>query len=80
MEVRPLSAVMGAEVRDFGNGFRADLGFVPQVGYREVVGGGGLRFFPETGFFRFVRPSIFLDRQTAVARGDSMRTRPRAGS
>ena len=61
-----------AEARDFGKGFRADLGFVPQVGYRELDGGFGLRFFPEKGFFRFVRPSIFVDRQTAIDGGDTI--------
>jgi Domain of unknown function (DUF5916)/Carbohydrate family 9 binding domain-like len=60
------------EARDFGEGFRADLGFIPQVGYREIDGGGGLRFFPEKGFFRFVRPNIFLDRQTSKDGGDKI--------
>ncbi|HKS24901.1 MAG TPA: DUF5916 domain-containing protein, partial [Thermoanaerobaculia bacterium] len=60
------------ETRDFGTGFRADLGFLPQVGYREVDGGGGLRFFPEKGFFRFVRPNVFLDRQTSKDGGDKI--------
>jgi Domain of unknown function (DUF5916)/Carbohydrate family 9 binding domain-like len=58
------------EARDYGTGFRADLGFVPQVGFREIDGAAGLRFFPEKGFFRFVRTSIFLDRQTAIDGGD----------
>lgn len=53
-----------ADVRHLGNAFRADLGFVPQAGYREVDGGFGLRYFPEhSRFFRFVRPSIFVDHQ-----------------
>ncbi|HEY6137944.1 MAG TPA: DUF5916 domain-containing protein [Thermoanaerobaculia bacterium] len=60
------------EARDFATGFRADLGFLPQVGYREIDGGGGLRFFPEKGFFRFVRPNVFLDRQTAKDGGDKI--------
>jgi hypothetical protein len=60
------------EARQLGNDFRADLGFVPQVGYREVDGGYGLRFFPEKGFFRFIRPSIFVDRQTALDGGDTL--------
>jgi len=53
----------GFGVNDIGNGFRADLGFIPQVGYREVFGAVGLRFFPDNKFFRFVRPSIFVDQQ-----------------
>lgn len=53
------------EGRDIGDDFRADLGFVPQNGYREVDGGFNLRFFPEhSKIFRFVRPGIFVDRQT----------------
>jgi hypothetical protein len=60
------------EARDFATGFRADLGFLPQVGYREIDGGGGLRFFPEKGFFRFLRPNVFIDRQTAKDSGDKI--------
>ena len=51
------------DVRDFGNNFRADLGFVPQVGFREWDGGGGLHFFPEKGLIRNIRPNIFIDYQ-----------------
>ena len=51
------------DVRDFGDNFRADLGFVPQVGYREIDGGGGIHFFPEKGLFRNIRPNIFVDYQ-----------------
>jgi len=51
------------DLRDFGNNFRADLGFVPQVGYREWDGGGGVHFFPEKGIFRNIRPNIFVDYQ-----------------
>ena len=55
----------GAEVRDVGDGFRADLGFIPQVGFREFDASFGLRFFPEhSKFFRFLRPNVFLDHQT----------------
>ncbi|HJW92379.1 MAG TPA: DUF5916 domain-containing protein [Thermoanaerobaculia bacterium] len=52
------------EARDLGDGFRADLGFVPQVGYREIDGSIGRRYFPEhSKYFSFVRPSIFVDQQ-----------------
>ena len=51
------------EVRDFGDNFRADLGFVPQVGFREIDGGGGIHFFPEKGLLRNIRPNIFVDYQ-----------------
>jgi hypothetical protein len=41
------------QYNDFGDGFRADNGFVPQVGYRDVTAGGGWT----------VRPKGFLSRQ-----------------
>jgi hypothetical protein len=41
--------------QDFGDGFRADLGFVPQAGFRETLGAGGLRFYPTGKLFNFVR-------------------------
>ncbi|HXH40798.1 MAG TPA: DUF5916 domain-containing protein [Thermoanaerobaculia bacterium] len=53
----------GASVNDIGNDFRADLGFIPQVGYREAVGYAGLRFYPEHSLFSFIRPSILVDQQ-----------------
>lgn len=53
----------GADLRSIGDRFRADLGFIPQVGFREADAAFGLRFFPEHGLFRFVRPSVFLDQQ-----------------
>ena len=52
----------GAAVNDLGDGFRADLGFLPQVGYRDVGGFVGLRRYPE-GLFRFVRASFFATQQ-----------------
>lgn len=42
---------------DIGNGFRADAGFVPQAGFRKVVGELGYSFHPE-GFVRRIRPSM----------------------
>ena len=51
------------EGRDLGDRFRADLGFVPQVGYREVDGGGALRFFPEHSPLRFIRAYVNFDYQ-----------------
>ncbi len=49
---------------DVGDDFRADLGFMPQVGYREYYGEAGLRYFPEDSKIRFWRPSIAFDHQT----------------
>jgi len=53
----------GGFVNDIGNDFRADLGFIPQVGYREVAGYYGLRFYPEHSIVSFARPSIQFDQQ-----------------
>ena len=41
--------------QDAGDDFRADSGFVPQVGYRRLLAQAGRRFYPEGGLFRFVR-------------------------
>lgn len=46
---------------DRGNEFRADLGFVPQVGTREAFGQGGYTFRPTTGFFSSIRPNVEAD-------------------
>lgn len=47
-----------AEYRDFGDDFRADNGFVPQVGYRDRFGEVGYTFRP-TGFLRRLRVFSF---------------------
>jgi hypothetical protein len=52
------------EGKEIGDAFRADLGFLPQVGYREVDAGGGLSFYPEKRLLSYIRPNIFVDRQT----------------
>jgi hypothetical protein len=52
------------EGKDIGDRFRADLGFIPQVGYREVDGTAALRFYPEKSLLAFVRPFVTVDRQT----------------
>jgi hypothetical protein len=38
-----------AEYVDRGDGFRADLGFIPRVGFREANAGGGLLWWGEAG-------------------------------
>jgi hypothetical protein len=54
-----------AEGKDVGDSFRADLGFVPQNGYREVDGAFNFRRYPEhSNLFRFMRYGVFADRQT----------------
>jgi Domain of unknown function (DUF5916) len=49
--------------RDLSDDFRADNGFVPQVGIRLVNGGGGWTVRP-TGFFSRVRIFVSADHQT----------------
>lgn len=52
---------LAGEYKDFSDDFRADAGFVPQVGYREgyVEAGGTVR--PEKGFVRRLRGFLMLD-------------------
>jgi Domain of unknown function (DUF5916)/Carbohydrate family 9 binding domain-like len=49
-----------ATYKDYGDDFRADVGFVPQNGFREGTVAGGLRFFPQ-GLLRFVRAYAVAD-------------------
>ncbi len=51
-----------AMVKDIGDGFRAEAGFVPQVGYRESSAGAGWTFRP-TGFVSKLRTFVNVDRQ-----------------
>jgi hypothetical protein len=51
-----------AMYKDIGDGFRADTGFVPQVGYRELNGSTGWTFRP-TNFLTRLRTFVNLDRQ-----------------
>ncbi len=44
-----------SEGKDYGDRFRADNGFVPQVGYRSNYAEGGHTFWPKSGFFSRVR-------------------------
>ncbi|HEX2224078.1 MAG TPA: hypothetical protein VHN15_07715, partial [Thermoanaerobaculia bacterium] len=44
------------QYRDLGDEFRADAGFVPQVGIRDSVGELGYSWYPETGILRGFRP------------------------
>jgi hypothetical protein len=50
------------EFKDVSDGFRADNGFVPQVDYRQVLGGGGWTVRPK-GFLSRVRMFINTDHQ-----------------
>ena len=53
---------LNARYKDLGDEFRADTGFVPQVGYREGSGGGGWTLRP-TGFVRRLRAYVDTQRQ-----------------
>jgi hypothetical protein len=56
---------------DLGDEFRADTGFVPQVGFREVVGSGGLRFYPQNNPIAFIRTYVVAD-QFFLPNGDDL--------
>ena len=47
---------------DYADEFRADSGFVPQVGFREAYGEAGYTFRPEEGAVRRLRTFVFADR------------------
>src|SRR5262249_12311092 len=49
--------------RDFGDGFRADEGFVPQVGYRQGQANVGYKLYPK-GLLAFVHPFVFGEYST----------------
>jgi hypothetical protein len=44
--------------KDVADGFRADQGFVPQVGYREAYAEAALAFYPSEGFLTRLRPYV----------------------
>jgi Domain of unknown function (DUF5916) len=51
-----------SEYREIADGFRADMGFVPQAGYRDIVATGGWTVRPK-GFISRERTWLFFDRQ-----------------
>jgi hypothetical protein len=51
-----------ASFKDVGDGFRAEAGFVPQVGYRETAAAAGWTFRP-TGFISKLHAYVNVDRQ-----------------
>jgi hypothetical protein len=52
-----------AKYANVGTGFRADTGFIPQVGYRDVAWQTGWQVYP-TGFLRRERTFLNVDYQT----------------
>jgi hypothetical protein len=55
------------QAQELGPGFRADNGFMPQVGYREVYGQAGWTIRPEKKFFTRFRTFVqsFVDQQVS---------------
>ena len=51
------------QYRDFGDEFRADNGFVPQVGFRQGLLDTGYTFRPEKGFLRRIRTFFITEHQ-----------------
>ena len=59
-----------ANYRDYGDDFRADVGFVPQVGFREMYAEGGYSRYPEKGFIS--RQRIFLETDYVQDRSENL--------
>jgi uncharacterized protein DUF5916 len=53
-----------AQYTDAGDEFRADSGFIPQVGHRDAYEETGYTFRPKTGAVRRLRTFLILDRTT----------------
>jgi hypothetical protein len=65
--------------KDIGNGFRADTGFVPQVGYRDTYVESGYTVHP-SGFLSRVRTWFYVDRQIDLTGATILRqVRPGVG-
>jgi len=67
---------LGSTYQDIGDGFRADDGFVPQVGFRKASQIVAYNFYPE-GFLRRIQPVVFYNYVTdrgggIVTRVDSL--------
>ncbi|HSS76524.1 MAG TPA: DUF5916 domain-containing protein [Thermoanaerobaculia bacterium] len=67
-----------ATVQDFGEGFRADEGFVPQVGYRAGRYALFRNFYPQNGLFRRVQPYAIV-RYIESPDGDLIRRQTNPG-
>jgi hypothetical protein len=46
------------EIKDIGDGFRADDGFLPQVGIRDLTGNVGYNFYPEHSPWNRINPYV----------------------
>lgn len=65
--------------QEIGDDFRADVGFLPQVGMRDARVGTGYRFFPEKGIFRNIHPFLAVREVTATDGGDLLLRRINPG-
>ncbi len=70
---------LSTSYQDFGDGFRADSGYVPQVGYRQVKQWVAYDFYPENSFFTRVEPYLNLS-QSWERSGDTLTGRWAAGT
>ena len=62
------------EYHDLSDGFRADDGFVPQVGYREIKPELFAKFYPASGFFTRLT-ALLVDDTTLDTSGKTLRQR-----
>ena len=62
------------EYHDLSDGFRADDGFVPQVGYRELKPELFAKFYPTSGFFSRLT-ALFVEDYTADTSRNTLRQR-----
>jgi hypothetical protein len=60
--------------QDISDNFRADDGFVPQVGFREIKPQAFLKFYPVNNFFTRITPLVVED-YTADTSGNTLRQR-----
>jgi hypothetical protein len=67
-----------ATIQDFGEDFRADEGFVPQVGFRSARYALFRNFYPQQGLLRRFQPYVIM-RYIESPDGDLIRRQPLAG-
>ncbi len=69
----------GLQFTQYGDNFRADLGFIPQVGYRDLNGYYALRFYPEHSKIAFLRLVGAYDHQVDM-HGNTLFSGPNLGA
>ncbi|HEY2321888.1 MAG TPA: DUF5916 domain-containing protein [Thermoanaerobaculia bacterium] len=68
----------GLGFTQYGDNFRADLGFIPQVGYRDLNAFYALRFYPEHSKIAFLRTVVAYDHQVDL-HGNTLFSSPNIG-